>query len=171
MKKSVDGVTVEFADNLKAFSQPVAYRCCAMGRTLGYFGEGRGVAPHGARPVNRQGISSCATGPLAAAAPAHASAGGHRARCPVRRRTLCVIMRQLATLTFLTVSAGCMLHAVAGLLADRPCAARSAGGVRGSAAVRWWTVCSRRESPVWFGCSAVGSWLTAVSDFRSAGRE
>eukprot|EP01043_Picozoa_sp_COSAG02_P003018 COSAG02_NODE_71_length_42019_cov_36.443893_21_plen_174_part_00 len=47
MKKSVDGVTVEFADNLKAFSQPVAYRCCAMGRTLRYFGEGRGVAPHG----------------------------------------------------------------------------------------------------------------------------
>ena len=128
-------------------------------------------AADGARPVNRQGISSCATGPLAAAAPAHASAGGHRARCPVRRRTLCVIMRQLATLTFLTVSAGCMLHAVAGLLADRPCAERSAGGVRGSAAVRWWTVYSRRESPVWFGCSAVGSWLTAVSDFRSAGRE
>jgi hypothetical protein len=55
-----------------------------------------------ARPVNRQGISSCATGPLAAAAPAHESAGGHRARCPVRRRTLCVIMRQLATLIFLS---------------------------------------------------------------------
>ena len=47
MKKSVDGVSVEFTDNLKAFSQPVAYRCCAMGHTLVYFGEGRGVAPHG----------------------------------------------------------------------------------------------------------------------------
>eukprot|EP01043_Picozoa_sp_COSAG02_P117664 COSAG02_NODE_54199_length_297_cov_1.025253_1_plen_36_part_10 len=36
MKKSVDGVSVEFSDNLKAFSQPEAYRCCAMGRTLRY---------------------------------------------------------------------------------------------------------------------------------------
>ena len=47
MMKSVDAESVELSDNLKAFSQPVAYRCCAMGRTLRYFGEGRGVAPHG----------------------------------------------------------------------------------------------------------------------------
>ena len=56
MKKSVDLVSVEFSDNLKAFSQPEAYRCCAMGRTLRYFGEGRGVAPHGwAAPGDQMG--------------------------------------------------------------------------------------------------------------------
>ena len=69
----------------------------------------------------------------------------------------------------MTVSAGGLQHAVPGPPADRRCAVLSAGGLQITAAVRWWTVRGRWESPVWFGQCAVGRWWPAVSDFRSAG--
>ena len=48
----------------------------------------------------------------------------------------------------MTVSAGGLQHAVRGPPVDRRCAVLSAGGLQITAAVRWWTVRGRWESPV-----------------------